>query len=504
MFWKHQSYDDLPGLSIRRHQLRHHLRTVTIAWLFGMAWLTTISGTQFTLFFRMLDFDDLEFGILTAIPCIASITQVLSAILMERSAGLTKYNFLIFAGISRFLWLVIALLPLVLPVHPLAAAILALFFRFCSAVCGQFSAPPWMTWMGRLVPSRVRGRYFAFRDAMSMIVGIGAALLIALALDRMGLKGDFGEFQYSQRLFLCGLLAVGAFFGIIDVLLFKSIPEVMPTIPPSREYEHLHGKGLLTLRAYLIEPLKDRDFRRCVLYSASITAASMVSLAYFMLNLQQNLQMDNLGISIAFTIIPTLATFIALLFIGKLIDRWGRKPVLMVTTLGAIFSPLPWLFMTRHTPGLFFFACVPGLLGGFMWAGINQAKLNIVFRFADGDGQSRYMAVFNVASSLGGAIGGLLGGFVTWSLAWMNYEHPIQVGIFQWNNWHVAMLLSVLFRLAALFCLIGMHDPGASPTWAMVRQIRTTIFNFVNAGINSPLRSFGWRKPKDDGGPGDQ
>ncbi len=500
MFWKQQSYDELPGLSVRRHQLRRHLRTVTIAWLFGTIWLVSISGPQSALFFRMLGFGDLEFGILTAIPFIASGAQVLSAILMERSAGLSKYNFLFFGAISRYFWLVLAFLPLVLPVNPLAAAVLALTLRLCSALCGQFSAPPWLTWMGRLVPSRIRGRYFAFRNSASMIVSVIASLFIAYALDALGLKGDleYGDFADYQRYFLSGLLGVGAIFGIVDVLMFKFIPEVLPTIPPSREFEHLHGKGLLTLRAYLIEPLRDHDFRSCVFYGVCITAASTVSLAYFMLNIQKNLLLDNTLISISFQIIPTAATFVALQFVGKLIDRWGRKPILMICTIGAIFSPLLWLFLTKDTVGLFLYSCIPGFIGGFMWAGINEARMNIVFRFADGDGQSRYVAVFNFACSLGGAFGGILGGVVTASLAWMDYQSPLILGPFQWNNWHVAMLLSVAFRALALVYLFRMHDPGAYPTWTMIRQVRSSVANFLNAGIYAPLRAFGWRRPKDD------
>ncbi len=500
MFWKQQSYDDLPSLSIRRHQLRRHLRTVTIAWLFGTVWLVSITPPQSAWFFRMLGFGDLEFGLLTAIPFIASGAQVLSAILIERSAGLTKYNFMFFGAISRYLWLVMAMLPLVLPVNPLAAAVLALSLRFCTAICEQLSAPPWLTWMGRLVPSRVRGRYFAFRNSLSLIVSISLPILIAVALDRVGLKGDlqYEDFQDYQRYFLSGLMAIGALFGIIDILMFKSIPEVLPTVAPSREYDHLHGKGLLSLRAYLIEPLKDTDFRSCLLFGAAITAAMTVAPAYFVLNAQNNLLLDNTKFTISFNLVPLSLSFVMLMFVGKLIDRWGRKPVLLVTTFGALFAPLPWFFLTKDTPGLFFYACIPGLIAGMMWPGVLEARQNIVFRFADGDGQSRYMAVFNFACSLGGAFGGILGGVVTASTEWMDHRHPLYVGPFEWNNWHLAMMLSIVFHIVALLSLIRMRDPGAYPTMAMLRQIRSSIITFINAGINAPLRSFGWRKPRDD------
>ncbi len=502
MFWQRQSYTrDLPGLSVRRGALRSHLRTVTIAWMFGIIWVTAMTGTHGTMFFRMIGFGDLAFGISMAIPCIAATTQLLSAMMIEHASGLTKWQFFFFGIVNRFLWIPIAILPLLLPGPAVPVVVLALGLRLCSSICGQMSQPAWLTWMGRMIPPRIRGRYMARRAIWATIIAIVVAFAFGYLLDRFGIKGTGDDFipTVAQKWLLCGIVAFGGLCGIVDILLFVRVPEVMPTVPEHKEEAHLRPIKSAGMHELLWEPLQNPEFRGYLLYATVILMGQLIAGSFFILNVQKNLGLDHKQVNFAFQILPSLTGIIASFFIGTLIDRWGRKPMLFVCTTGTLLSILPWFVLTERSEGLFFWSCIPGAIAGFTWAGILQAQLNITMRFADGDGQSRYIAAFYCLISIGGATAAILGGVIAESLEFMNFEHPFRIGPFEWNNWHVVMAISWWLLLIALLLLFRLHDPGAYPTREMLRHIRISTMSALTFGVLGNVRHrIWWRRPQVD------
>ena len=164
MSWRSKSYEVLPALSVRGPELRRALRTATTAWMFGVVWLACTAGSRVTFFGRMLGFDDFHFGMMSAIPFAATFGQLIAVILIERS-GLRKYQFLHCGFIHRAMWIVIAAIPFVLPVPSKWAVWTMLAALGISWLLAALSIPAWMTWMGDLIPRRIRGRYFATRSA---------------------------------------------------------------------------------------------------------------------------------------------------------------------------------------------------------------------------------------------------------------------------------------------------------------------------------------------------
>src|SRR5690349_7229681 len=100
----------LPSPS-RPWPLRRSLETITLAWVFGAVWQNSTTGAPLTLFAQGLGASKFQFGLLAALPFIASLLSVPASLLIERT-GRRKSVFLHGLYLQRALWFLIALAPL--------------------------------------------------------------------------------------------------------------------------------------------------------------------------------------------------------------------------------------------------------------------------------------------------------------------------------------------------------------------------------------------------------
>ncbi len=537
MFFRKRSFEVLPALSVRGPELRRSLRTVTVAWMFGIVWMTCATGSRTNIFGRMLGFSNTHFSILTAIPFIATFMQLVSTILIERT-GLRKYQFLTCGVFHRLLWAPMAMIPLVLPIPSTAAVWLMLGLMMLSQMLNAMATPAWINWMGDLIPRRIRGRYFAMRGIVTNAFRIPIVILLGLYLDWVQKEGVpvTGEAQPLLLYSIMGVFVLAGVMGALDILLFLTLREVKPTVTdglpkPSVEIRvsppgaglggrmRFFGRYLRSAgEQLLLDPLRDNHFRRYVLFGATATFAMAVAAPFFWRNCLEWLGLSQLATDAIFLIIGPVAAIAAARPVGRLIDRWGRRPVLMLGSALTCLSILPYFFASRHftTPdwlagglnaaiGLVGFEgpvrpetpVIPWMImalsptiGAIGWGAVNNAKMNIILGFSDGHGRSRYIAASTVFIALGGALG-LLGGVVADRLEFLQ-EAPIAVGPFEWNNWHATFAMSLLARLTALGLTIHMPDPSSAPARVMFRTISVNAYNYVSSRLFWPLRAFGW------------
>src|SRR5436309_11748817 len=91
--------------------LRRTLGLVTLGWMFGSVWVTATSGAPLTLFSKALSASPFQYGVLSALPFIASLVSMPASLLIERT-GQRKKIFLWGLYLQRALWVLIALAPL--------------------------------------------------------------------------------------------------------------------------------------------------------------------------------------------------------------------------------------------------------------------------------------------------------------------------------------------------------------------------------------------------------
>src|SRR3954470_21943983 len=67
--------------------LRQTLELVTLTWVFGAVWNTTVTGAPLTRFAAELHASPWQFGLLTAMPFIGSLLSLPASLLIERTGA---------------------------------------------------------------------------------------------------------------------------------------------------------------------------------------------------------------------------------------------------------------------------------------------------------------------------------------------------------------------------------------------------------------------------------
>src|SRR5215212_7061118 len=167
--------------------LRRAMLIATGGWMFGSVWSSAMSGTPLTLYARKLGASQFQFGLLAALPFIASILSLPASILIE-ATGQRKRIFLLGLYLQRFMWFIIAVAPLWILnrggfVHQHLAMSVFLWLMFVMYAGNAIGGPAWVTWMADLVPDRIRGKYFSRRRQFGMLTAVPAAWIVGWLLD---------------------------------------------------------------------------------------------------------------------------------------------------------------------------------------------------------------------------------------------------------------------------------------------------------------------------------
>lgn len=120
-------------------------------------------------------------GFLGALPFLAQVLQLPAARLVDRFGA--RRVALMSIAVARQSFLPLVALPFV-HLGPAAGRALLVAAAALQGGLGIVCNNAWVTWMGELVPARVRGRYFGRRTALCTAGGGAAALAAGALLDR--------------------------------------------------------------------------------------------------------------------------------------------------------------------------------------------------------------------------------------------------------------------------------------------------------------------------------
>ena len=447
-----------PQSSLTDDERARGLRLVLWDGVASQAMLTFTGGAFLVAFALQLGATNTQIGLLSAIPTLANVFQLLSVWLTQRFA---RRQIVVFTStLGRAMFFVIALIPWLPPAA--TPMVVLLLSTVVLQACGATSAGGWTAWMRDLIPSERLGSFFSHRMRWSQSVGIVLSIACALALDYWKQRGDV--LSGYALLFLLGGVS-----GLVGVGLLARTPE--PRMQPI----------VSRFRALLARPFQNSNFRSLIIYNALWNFAVNLAAPFFTVYLLQRL-----GFSITYVILLTalsqVTTVAALWFWGRYADRYSYKTILSICAPLYLLCILGWTFTTLPDPHAFTLPLLVGLhiLMGIATAGTSLAASSIGLKLAPAHEAVAYLAVISFTNALAAGIAPIMGG----ALADLFLNQQLAL-VLEWNSgttqrafraldiqqWDFFFLFSFLLGLVALYRLAYVREQGEISEKALLKEI---------------------------------
>lgn len=452
-------------------QIRKNLYWVIWSVTVGMIGFVITTGPVWSAFQReVLGANDFQIGLISAIPIGTCALQVFISYYIEKKRS-RRMTLLLLGFAGRSLWLLIALVPYLFPGFSpdLRIWIVIVFVMFISTSNSGVNLS-FGSLIADLVPIRIRGSYFSARQRVSLISGVTTGLLLSLMIDRVGLVG------YSIAL---GVAGVAMLLDIAGFLFIKW---------PPMEEAHLPSLGKL-----LKEVFSNKQFLKVVVFYSAWLFAVNIAGPFWNIHMLEYLKMSFIQMTLYTQVISGASTILFIASWGRLIDRYGNKPILQIAAICIVFSPTPWLFATRSSIG---FVLISNVIAGATWPVIDICQQNLYLLQSPRTHRSMYIAVFFACINLCGiALSNAIGGYLMQTpFAYLAANVPAVFGL-PFTKMHWMILTSMLLRAAVLIIFLPrIREDGAQTLSVAVKGIARNTSDQVHRRV-SILRTNQPHKP---------
>ncbi|MBW4665384.1 MAG: MFS transporter [Chroococcus sp. CMT-3BRIN-NPC107] len=432
--------------------IRTSLQASTIDGVFAAIFISVTGGVLLTNFLLQVGASPVEIGMLSSIPMLLNLLQPIGAYIGDRTNSRHYYCLWIF-GIARLLWLILVVAIGWINwsggnLHQLVSWTLGMVL--VSHILESLGGSAWLSWMAVLVPHRLRGRYFGFRNSAASLTNLVGVPILGFAVSAWPNGTIEG---YAVVLFLAvvtGIISLGCQFFMTDIN-----PQLTAKkVEPEQSSFSLLGNFSPNFLIFLF-------------YFGLWTFAVNLSSPFFNLYLLDNLHLD-LYWATLYGSLTAGANLVMLIWWGKIADRIGNRPLLLLVGVLAGITPLFWLLTGADNMSLWVWLPLIHLFTGGTWAAIELCSSNIQMEVASQEHPSGYFAVAAAVAGVCGALGTTIGGFFS--------ENSVIGGL------PGLFALSAGVRLFALLPLIYVTEPRSQRVTQLVR-------NWLNFKGRSPAQN---------------
>jgi MFS family permease len=460
---------------ISKDEIRSSLRASTLDGVFATIFSTITGGVLLSNFLVELEATSLQIGMLASIPMMANLLQPLGAYWADRTTSRQVYGLWVY-GVSRLLWLPLAIAIIVFswhPDHPQQMIFATLAAMLVTHVLGALGSASWLSWLATLVPRRLRGRYFGFRNSTFSLTSLVSLPLLGVAISHWT-GGSIQGFGVMVILgVITGLISLGFQLQMTDVnpqtYCFATLEPA--SIPESENSDILNysiiqenelEKSTITVIEALPETahrsmLNNSNFLLFLLYFGAWAFGLNLCNPFFNLYLLDNLALDLSWVTL-YNTLGVGANLLMLLLWGKLADRIGNRPILLIDGILVAVIPLLWLSTGANSVSMWLWFPLLHLLGGGAGAGVDLCINNLQLAIAPMQHHTKYFAITAAIAGVSGALGALVGGWLA-----QFADAGGMMGLFA---------LSSILRLVALLPLVWVQEPQQ-------RSLRQTLQRFI-------------------------
>src|SRR4028119_227587 len=246
-------------LKISKQDVRSTLKASTLDGIFATIFESATGGVLLSNFLLQLGASSVEIGIFSAIPMLVNRLQPLGAYIADRTTSRYWYNQGIF-GVSRLLWLVFAVAIVwgSQDADPHQLLQWTLLTVVAASGLGAFGNSNWFSWMAAVVPHRLRGRYFGFRNSATSLITLLGVPSIGWFLSSWGADPLLGYGIVLLVGVVAGMISLGCQFFMVDVnpQLYKK----------DAENDRLSDKKENQITDFVPLALKDSNFLMFIFY----------------------------------------------------------------------------------------------------------------------------------------------------------------------------------------------------------------------------------------------
>ncbi|MFC1931555.1 MFS transporter [Chloroflexota bacterium] len=458
----------------------------------GLHWFTLEGMTSLGLFsittsgflaaFALaLGANNLQIGILAALPFLMQILQLPSIWLVEKFRK-RKTIALITWLPAQLLWFPMALIPAFAKTPSGMAISLLLIFMAIRGLLAAISNCSWNGWIRDLIPQQMLGQIFSRRLIFSTIAAVAFSMGAAFFVDfwQSQASGQSAIFGYTYVL-LFGAL----FLGLASPVFMALMPEpLMQTVPGTQP----------SIMARLTTPFRDRNFRQLIQFLLFWGFASNLAIPFFAVYMLQRLGLP-LSSVIALSILSQFFNILFLRIWGRFVDRFGSKAVLSLCASLYLLVILGWIFTTMPER---YVLTIPLLLGLHIFAGIANAGVTLTvatigLKLSPKGEATTYLAGASLATNLGAGLGPLCGGLLAdffskrqldLTLTWTSPLNYLEVSALSIIGLEFLFGIAFIFGLITLSTLATVREEGA-----VSREVILESLMFPTREISRPMSS---------------
>ncbi len=425
--------------SISRSQIQKAVKLSCAQAMLGAIYGASTGGMFLVGYALKMGASDVQLGLLSTIPLFAVVFQLVAAYIVEKGISRKKITF-VSQLINVLCWCVIALMPWLLKsvTNGVKIGVLIATVGIITAFA-HLAANSRASWLGDLIPASERGSFFGRITMFGMIIGASLSVVAGQFLD-VAKSGGIAAFSW---LFIFGML-----IGLINTALF--IPQ--KDVPIKSE------KETTPFSRMIMDTFKNKGLMMMALFSL-VWSLQNIAGPFYAAYVIRDLKMPYIGLGIlsASSGLMMIATSS---FWGRMVDKHGCKPILIVAAAAVAPTCIAWGFVDTALKA--YLLIVPiNLFQGFWMAGIQICTSTIIYKVTPEKGRSVQLAIHSIIAVVATAPIPTLGGYL-----------PKLFG----TDLRITFLLVGIFQLAAAFVAMRIPEADAGKPISVLVDMRDRIF----------------------------
>jgi len=361
-------------------------------------------GVFIVLLMSYVGISDANIGMLTSLAALAAIVQIISISYVKR---LKKSKLFVCLVVLQRAWLGIMFLVPLLNISNHLKVIFIIGCYLYSKTSVQVGSSSIQEWVASLVPVSLRGKYFALKDIINVIVMAIALLLVGWVVDL---------FRAADQM-TGAFLFIGIFIILLSLLSFSYFSWVKePKLAMlNSQGKEIHGSLAKKADKSLGDLLeKENLFEECkVAFKMSnfkkyfILECLWIITFFISSPFNPSYSIKELGLSYTFiSIIAFVSSIVRIILtsqMGKISDKYGMARTLKITILSLGIHFLVWSFTTPSNAMLMYI--ISSAFATVAWSFIPIGIFNVKLEWISYD---KRVVQFAILSSITGTLGFLM------------------------------------------------------------------------------------------------